>query len=289
MPTTCARCGAQNPDGNQFCQACGTPLTQAAVAPPSAPPPPAPSWLAAPPPPPPPTAPPTASAAPAPLPVAYASPYYSPAGAMPQAPVHRTPWVLIISAVVVLILVMAGGATAIALLGGKAGSSAGTMPDQSTATPGTTLPTESNPVVTVPVPEGWKVTAKDNESIALSDPNGLGFVSVASALQNPKMTDQQQKGVVDASLKSKSPDAVEWRRVKAATGTVGGGKGIFWEMCFTIVANGQSLPAEASLFVGTNADGSAWYAVILVTHQTYMQNLITECEPILRGIQWKLT
>jgi len=289
MPTTCARCGAQNPDGNQFCQACGTPLTQAAVAPPSAPPPPAPSWLAAPPPPPPPTAPPIAYAAPAPLPVAYASPYYSPAGAMPQAPVHRTPWVLIISAVVVLILVMAGGATAIAFLGGKAGSSAGTMPDQSTATPGTTLPTESNPVVTVPVPEGWKVTAKDNESIALSDPNGLGFVSVASALQNPKMTAQQQKAVVDASLKSKSPDAVECRSVKAATGTVGGVKGIFWEMCFTIVANGQSLPAEASLFVGTNADGSAWYAVILVTHQTYMQNLITECEPILRGIQWKLT
>src|ERR1700687_5305002 len=128
MAATCARCRAQNPDGNQFCQACGTPLTQAAVAPPSAPPPPAPSWLAAPPPPPPPTAPPIAYAAPAPLPVAYASPYYSPAGAMPQAPVHRTPWVLIISAVVVLILVMAGGATARALPRGEAGSRAGHMP-----------------------------------------------------------------------------------------------------------------------------------------------------------------
>src|ERR1700737_1342283 len=117
MAMTCARCGAQNPDGNQFCQACGTPLTQAAVAPPSAPRPPAPSWLAAPPPPPPPppaAPPPTAYATPAALPVAYASPYYSPAGAMPQAPVHRTPWVLIIGAVAILILLMAGAATAIA-------------------------------------------------------------------------------------------------------------------------------------------------------------------------------
>jgi hypothetical protein len=27
---------------------------------------------------------------------------------------------------------------------------------------------------------------------------------------------------------------------------------------------------------------------MLITHQTYMQNLISECEPILKGIQWKL-
>src|SRR5207253_11291857 len=38
---TCARCGAQNPDGNLYCQTCGTPLTAAgavAGAPPTAPP-----------------------------------------------------------------------------------------------------------------------------------------------------------------------------------------------------------------------------------------------------------
>src|ERR1700738_1427503 len=102
MALTCARCGALNPDGNLFCQACGTPLSAAAA---GAPPPPGP---------------PLAYASPPPLPVAYASPYYNPAGAAPQAAVHRTPWVLIIGAIVVLILVMAGCGTAIALLGANA-------------------------------------------------------------------------------------------------------------------------------------------------------------------------
>jgi len=57
MALTCARCGAQNPDGNQFCQACGTPLSR----PPAGAPPPPPSAL------------PLAYASPPPTPVAYAS------------------------------------------------------------------------------------------------------------------------------------------------------------------------------------------------------------------------
>src|SRR6202158_4971945 len=107
MALTCARCGAQNPDGNQFCQACGTPLSAAAVGGPPPPPSGPPLAYASPPP--------LAYASPPPLPVAYASPYHDPAGAAPQAAVHRTPWVLIISAIVVLFLVMAGWGTAIAL------------------------------------------------------------------------------------------------------------------------------------------------------------------------------
>src|SRR6266851_4480309 len=190
MPMTCARCGAQNPDGNQFCSACGTPLTQA---PPQGPPPPAeaaPSWLAAPPQaPPPPAATPPAYASPQPAEVAYASPYYSPSGAMPQAPVHRTPMALIIG----------------------------------------------------------------------------------------------------ESIKSKAPDAVECRAVRPTDSTIGGVKGISWHMCFTVVSSVHSVPAEASLFVATNADGSVWYGVILVTPQSYMVNLTSEAEPIIQGIVWKLT
>src|SRR5579859_1272044 len=98
MALTCARCGAQNPDGNAFCQACGTPLTAAATrSTPGNPP-----WALAPPPPGPPAAPPPGSpggvAGPPPglaPPVqtmggGYQSPYYVPT--TPQAPVHRTPW-----------------------------------------------------------------------------------------------------------------------------------------------------------------------------------------------------
>jgi hypothetical protein len=60
-------------------------------------------------------------------------------------------------------------------------------------------------------------------------------------------------------------------------------------MCFTVVSSGKSVAAEAALFVATNADGSVWYGVILLTPQSYMVNLAKEAEPILAGIQWKLS
>src|SRR5258708_33875579 len=123
MGVTCARWGAQNPDGNQFCQACGTRLSAAVAGPPA--------------PPPPPSALPLAYPSPPPLPVAYASPYYNPAGAAPQAAVHRTPWALIISGVVVLILGMAGCGTALVLLGPRASSLGGGVACLPRPTPGT--------------------------------------------------------------------------------------------------------------------------------------------------------
>jgi hypothetical protein len=210
---------------------------------------------------------------------------------MPQEPVHRTPWTLIIGAVAFLIVLVAGGGAAIALLAGKSSTSGGTPTDlpSPVASPAAYVgPTASNPVVTVPVPPGWTVSAKDNESIAMTDPNGWGYVSVASGAQSPKLTVEQQKAAIETSIKNKSPDAVECRAVRPTPGAIGGVKGIFWHMCFTVVSSGKSLPAEASLFVATNADGSIWYGVILLAPQSYMQNLSREAEPILNGIQWKL-
>jgi hypothetical protein len=220
--------------------------------------------------------------------VAYASPYYSPEGAMPQAPVHRTPWVLIISAIVVLIVLLAGCGTAFALFSGKSFGSADVAKPEPSPSPWTG-PTASNPVVTVPLLPGWTVSSKDNESISMTDPNGWGYVSVGSGVQSPKLTLQQQKTAIETSIKNKSPDAVECRAVRPTPGSVGGVKGIFWNMCFTVVSAGKSLAAEAYLFVATNADGSVWYGVILLTPQSYMVNLSKEAEPILAGIQWKLT
>src|SRR5216683_2823503 len=95
MALTCARCGTQNPDGNSFCQSCGTPLAAVAPRPPVGPPP------VGPPPP------------------AYQSPYYALAAGVFQPPVHRTPWVLIISAVLGLIVIMAGCGTAFAFLNAR--------------------------------------------------------------------------------------------------------------------------------------------------------------------------
>src|SRR3979490_1455414 len=248
MALTCARCGALNPDTNQFCQACGTPLTTAAVAPPAA----APAWASAPPPPssagappaaapgwavvpPPPTAvPPAPSVAPPPpppAPVAYASPYYSPIGAAPQAPVHRTPWVLIASAVVALIVLMAGCGTAIALLGGKLSASGGltsALPSPTPAgspspvgasPPSLSLTTASNNGVTVPVPAGWSVASKDNESIILLNPNGNGSVTAGSGALNPKSTAQQGKDSIDKAFQGKYPDVKNCPSTQTTTGT----------------------------------------------------------------------
>src|SRR5207237_10321001 len=97
MPLTCARCGTQNPDGNLYCQACGTPLTAPAAPVATAAPPGLPAG------PPPGIAPPVAGS------TGYQSPFYTPVG--PTPPAHRTPWLLIIPGIVALNLPMAGSGT----------------------------------------------------------------------------------------------------------------------------------------------------------------------------------
>src|SRR6267378_5611279 len=208
MAVTCARCGTQNPDGNQFCQACGTPLAVAVAAPPAA----APTAPAMPGPPPMP-----------PPPGAYQSPYYAPSAVGPQPPVHRTPWVLIISAIVVLVLLMAGCGTAIAVLsnrGTTTGPSNGILPSPSPAgTPSPTSNPTGNPTpptgsgttaankgVTVTLPPGWTVQNKDDESITISNPNGNGSINIGSGASSPAQSAQQNKDEIDAFFKGKYPD-----------------------------------------------------------------------------------
>src|SRR5205809_6428125 len=95
MALVCPRCATQNPDGNSFCHACGSPLN----APPPAPAMPVAAAPAAPFTEPPAfTTPPAAAyAPPPPPPPAYQSPYYAPASGAIQPPVHRTPWLVIIA------------------------------------------------------------------------------------------------------------------------------------------------------------------------------------------------
>jgi zinc-ribbon domain len=294
LALTCARCGAQNPDGNQFCQACGTPLM-------AAPQPAPPGWTAAPPQgPPASTAPPFAYASPPPAPVAYASPYYSPTSAFPQAPVHRTPWILILAAIFGLIVLMAGCGTAIALFNnGKAGVTGTITADVPSPTPAGSLspvaspitptgPTASNAGMTVPVPAGWVVDSKDNEQITLADPSGAGVMTIASAQSSPTSTAEQQKSSVDQDFTSRYPDTKPCPNIKTSTGSLSGQQGIFWTLCFTLISGSQSFSAAASLFVGVNADGSVFYGVILLARQDNLQNFLTEAAPVLKGIQWKL-
>src|SRR6266851_3934324 len=120
MALTCARCGTQNPDGNSFCQACGTPLAAVAPRPPVGPPPVGPPPVG-----PPPMGPPQGARGvimgPPPdlPPPTYQSPYYAPVPGVYQPPIHRTPWVLIISAVLGLLVIMAGGGAALAFVNAR--------------------------------------------------------------------------------------------------------------------------------------------------------------------------
>jgi hypothetical protein len=275
MALTCARCGAQNPDGNQFCQACGTPLMAAAA-------------TAAP------------QAAPPPAPAGYASPYYAPTAAFPQAPVHRTPWILILAAIFALIVLMAGCGTAIALLNkGQVAVGGGITSDVPSPTPGGSPspigspsslagPTASNAALALPVPSGWVVDSKDNEQITLADPSGAGLMTVGSGSSNPPTSAQQQKDGVDQVFTSKYPDTKTCPNTKTTTGSLNGPQGIFWTICFTLTSGSQSAPAAASMFVGTNADGSVFYGVILLTRQDNLQNFLNEAAPVLKAIEWKL-
>jgi hypothetical protein len=291
MPMACARCGAQNPDGNQFCAACGTPLTAAAA---GVPPPPSPGQ--------PPSGLPRAFASPPPLPVAYASPFYAPAAAAPQAALHRTPWVLIISAIVVLVVVMAGCGTAIALLGGGGGlTPSGGIAGLPSPTPATTpspiaSPTSStkgatsvsNLGATVPLPAGWTIASQDNETIVVVNPNSTGSLSVASGASSPAMTAQQNKDDIDKSLKSKYPDTAPCAGSKTTTGNSNGAQGIFWTLCFTLTSSGKSFPAVASLFVGANTTGSVYYLVMIASSTSNLQGFTADAQPLIKGIVWKL-
>jgi hypothetical protein len=301
MAVTCARCGTQNPDGNQFCQSCGTPLTAR------------PSAVAAPPPAPvgpPPPAPPAAYASPPmPGPPAYSSPYYAPSAQ--TAPVHRTPWMLIIAGVVGLIVLMAGCGTALAVIGSRASSGNNTSgttlsDDLSSPSPASTPSpvaspvatpspgqsggtTESNDGLSITIPAGWSVANKDSESLVLTDPDSEGSITVAAGESSPTQTAQDNKATMDAFFKKNYPDARPCPGTSTTNTTLNGARGLSYQVCFTLTAGGQAVPAASSLFVGANTSGSVYYIVMVVTRQANLVSYVTKIRPVIATITWKLT
>jgi zinc-ribbon domain len=288
MAVMCARCGTSNPDGNQFCQACGTPLAVTAAQPATGAAAQASGALAPP--------------SPPPAPGAYQSPYYAQSAVGPQPQVHRTPWLLIISAIVVLVLLMAGSGIAIGVLGsrvGGSGTSSGILPSPSPAgTPSPTVSpspigpgggTASNKGVTFAVPAGWTVDSKDDQSITITNPNGDGSVTIGSGASSPPQTAEQNKETIDKFFEGKYPDTKNCANTKTTNGDLNGPSGVFWEVCFTLSTGGQSVQAEAPLFAGANSDGSVYYLVLLLTSQSNVKAFINQTAPILQSIQWTLT
>jgi hypothetical protein len=304
MALTCARCGTQNPDGNSFCQACGTPLAAVAPRPPVGPPPIGPPPIGPPPVGPPPVGPPPGAPGvimgPPPNlpPPSYQSPYYAPAAGVYQQPVHRTPWLLIISAILGLIVIMAGCGTAYALLNARNNqTSSDVLPSPSPA--GTPSPIQTPSPITggsgptstsaesVTVPPGW-VASKSDPTITVTNSTGDGSVVISSGTDNPPQTAQQIKDEIDKQLTAKFPDTRACPGTTTTNGSIGGVAGIWWQLCFTATSGGQSFPGEFSLWAGANSSGSIGYGVILFTLQSRMSAFMNEAKPVLASIQWKL-
>ena len=301
MALVCSRCGTQNPDANRFCQACGTPLAAAVAPAPAIPVTAAPASPFT-------QAPPPAAAYPGPAagvppgPPAFASPYYSPSG--PQIGVHRTPWVLIISVIVALVVVMGGIGTVLAFTLGShntqsSGFQAVSSPSPAVTpspghSPSPTSAPENGPTVTndgekVTVPAGWTVVSKDSETISLESPNGDGSITIGSGASSPPQTAQQNKDSMDKFFLQKWPDTKPCPGSAVTNGALDGASGIFWELCFTLTSGAQSVEVGAPLFVGANSSGSVYYAALLETEASNMATFIKEAKPILDGgIKWNL-
>lgn len=301
MPVLCARCGTQNPDGNLYCQACGNPLM--APAPGGVATAVAPGGIPGPPP-----GPPPGYAPPMVAPGVYQSPYYTPTG--PGVQVHRTPWTVVVAGVVALVLVMAGAGTALALLGnhnknsggnstssnattgigaGLASPSPGVTPSPIASPVSTSATTESNDGVTLTVPVGWTVQAKDTETIILIDPDSEGSLTVESGASSPAANALDNKKQIDDYFTSNYPDARACPNTTTANTTFNGVSGISWVLCFTVTVGSRSVAGAASLFVGANGSGSMYYLVMLVTQQNNLANYVGICKPVLDTIQWKLS
>lgn len=303
MALACPRCGTQNPDGNQFCLACGNPL----VAPPPVPAVPVGSAPASPfmQPPPAYAPPPAAGYAPPPgPPPAYQSPYYAPQPGYAPPPVHRTPWLAIIGVVVALVLVMAGVGTvlAVGLSRSNNNQAVNTVGDLTSPSPAGTpspIPTpsvqasagtasSSGGTVTVPVPDGWSVQSTDADSVSLIDPDSTGAIEVSSGSVSPPTTALQAKDQVDAGFKQQFPDTKPCAGSGTTNASIGGVTGIEWQMCFTVTSGAQAVPFAALLFVATNGAGTVGYAVAILAPAGNLGTAVSESAPILKGIVWHL-
>jgi hypothetical protein len=234
----------------------------------------------------------------------YQSPYYAPTG--PQAPVHRTPWTMIVAIVLAVVIVLAGGGTVLALISNHNSTNQGTnspiseLPSPSPATTPSPIAsptatatagngTVSNDGVTMPLPTGWTVESKDNETIVVSDPDTAGVVTAASGYSSPTQTAQDNKNTIDKAFTGKYPDARECSGTSAHNGAYNGAAGIFWQLCFTLTSGSNSAPVALWLFVGANGSGSVYYLVMVATTADNLQNFLNTAKPVLQGIQWRLS
>ena len=297
MPVACSRCGTQNPDGNRFCQNCGTVLAAA-----------------------PPVATQAAPTAPAPVPGGpavgpppamggYQNPYYAPA--QPQQ-VHRTPWLLVVGIIVGLVLVMGACGVGIAIVvpkgntntnqtsGPKLGTPAPPAIKSSPSPVGQASPspkptpgqssggqTVSVASLTVSVPSGFQVIDKNDNGVTVQTPKGDGVIQVQSGKLSNPTTEQQLQQAVLAYLKQKYPDA----NVCGSDNNVeiNGPSGSIAKICFTLTSqNSPAVAAAAVYWLATNSAHNVFYEVDGFTTDANFDSFMDTTSPFVDSVNWKL-
>lgn len=233
----------------------------------------------------------------------YQSPYYAPTA--PVQPVHRTPWLVIIGAVVAVVVVLGGFGTALAVIANRGSSTStgttigaeipsptpGVSPSPLASPTSTALgaTTASNDGLSVKVPMGWTVATNDVETIILSDPDGYGSVRMASGAWVQAQSAQDDKNAIDAYFKGTYPDTKACPGTTTASGAFNGAKGLSWTLCFTLTDGVHTAPAAASVFAGANSSGSVYYIVVVLTRQDRLQAYLSTSKPVLQSVVWKLS
>jgi hypothetical protein len=206
-----------------------------------------------------------------------------------------------VSGVVVLIIVMAGCGTALALLnkgsltvsggvntGVPSPSPAGSASPIASPSVAASATSATNDSEVVAVPQGWSVQKPDTETIVLTNPNGDGAVIIASGAMNPRQSAQQDKDSYQAYLLGKYPDLKDCPGSQTTTGTLAGASGIFWTLCFIAGTGANKFPAAAAMFMGANSEGSLYYLVVRETNKDNLSAFVAQAAPVVQGIQWKL-
>jgi hypothetical protein len=280
MPLGCVRCGTQNPDGNNFCQNCGSPLAVAAPVARQG----TPLYPVQPPAPPP----------------SYQSPYYAPG--QPQQ-ISRTPWMLVVGIIAGLVLVMGACGVGIAIVvpkstGTPTSPTLGTpAPPKTRATPGAKpTPTQATAgaqtlsiaSLTVTVPADFQVVDKNDNQVTVETPDSDGLIEVQSAKLPRPTTDQQLQQSVLASFKQKYPDANVCGNDDNVE--INGPSGSIVKICFTLTQqNAPATPAAAVYWMATNSAHNVFYEVDGVTEADNFDGFMDATSPFVDSVSWKLT
>jgi len=286
----CARCGANNPDANRFCQNCGQPLTAAAAPPaqPAAPPPPA------------------APAPPPPQP-AYQTPYYQPQPGQ-AVMVHRSsPW-LIIGIIGGLFAFMVVAVIVIAAILLRPSPAPNPRPvAQHTTVPSSPAPTSVPVARPAPTPTpsrssgsnviktssfqvnapGWKTLHQDSLSVTLLSPQGDGTLSILGGQLKQKTDTTTFLDQYLADIAKKYPDARTC--LKPAQETHGGKDGIIVGACFTYTPqSGAAFPAADVIWASVDGNNNVFTYEVFCAAKDFDNVYNKEVLPVIAdsSLQW---